>query len=94
MKQFLTIVFMMVTTAVYAQIEGDTVRQVGYTVFAGPAWQIAMDEYERKWLRDKQSYVIGAELDFLPKADDAFDRDYNYPTLSIGAMPHSRPVVG
>ena len=63
----------------------DTKRQVGYTVFAGPAWQIAMDKYERKWLRDKQSYVVGAELNFLPKADDAFDRDYNYPTMSLGA---------
>ena len=79
--------FLLLTTLpLRAAEEGDTARHVGYTVFAGPAWQIAMDEYERKWLRDKQSYVIGAELNLLPKADDAFDRDYNYPTLSIGAM--------
>lgn len=86
MKHFLTIVLMMAVTAVYAQTEADTTRHMGYTVFFNPAWQIAMDEYERKWLRDKQSYVIGAELNFLPKANDAFDRDYNYPALSIGAM--------
>lgn len=85
MRKLLTMILTTVALGCYAA-EGDTVRQVGYTVFAGPAWQIAMDEYERKWLRDKKSYVIGAELDFLPKADDAFDRDYNYPTLSIGAM--------
>ena len=86
MRHFLTMVFMIAMTAVYAQTEGDSARHVGYTVFFNPAWQIAMDEYEQKWLRDKQSYVIGAELNFLPKANDSFDRDYNYPTLSIGAM--------
>ena len=86
MKHIFTIVLMMAVTAVHAQTGGDTARHLGYSVFFNPARQIAMDEYERKWLRDKQSYVIGAELNFLPKANDAFDRDYNYPTLSIGAM--------
>jgi hypothetical protein len=59
---------------------------VGYSVFVLPQWQIAMDEYERKWLRDKFAFSFGAELNYraLPSDNDAFAEDYNYPTLSAG----------
>jgi len=73
--------------SVMAAERGDTLRRhVGFTVFAQPAWQIAMDEYERSWLRGKQSFVAGAELHYsaLPQDSDAFAEDYNYPTLSVG----------
>lgn len=73
--------------SVMAAERGDTLRRhVGYTVYAQPAWQIAMDEYERSWLRGKQSFVAGAELHYsaLPQDSDAFAEDYNYPTLSVG----------
>lgn len=63
---------------------GDSARHMGFTVFVNPAWQIAIDKYEKKWLKDRQAFAFGAELNMLPKVDDAFDRDYNYPTLSIG----------
>jgi len=64
----------------------DSVRHTGFTVYTGPAWQIAMDEYERRWLKGKSQWHIGAELNYtaLPCDSDAFAKDYNYPTLSLG----------
>ena len=75
------------STATAMAGERDSLSHTGLTLYGGPAWQIVMDEYERKWLRDKQAYVVGAELNYsaLPSDSDAFAEDYNYPTLSIGA---------
>ena len=86
MRRLLTILLLAACTATMAETKSDSARHTGYTVFTGPAWQIAMDEYERKWLRDKHAFVVGAELNYsaLPSDSDAFARDYNYPTLSAG----------
>lgn len=85
-KYGLFVITLFMSFTVKAQ-DRDTLRYIGYSVYANPVWQIAMDEYERKWLRDKQAFVVGAELNYsaLPSDSDAFARDYNYPTLSIGA---------
>ncbi len=87
MKAMLFCLLTMVGLYAYGGTDSDTVRHVGFTVYGGPAWQIAMDEYERKWLRDKQQTVIGVELNYsaVPSDSDAFAMDYNYPTLSVGA---------
>ena len=68
--------------------DGDSVRHVGFSFSLMPHWQIAMDQYERMWLQKKQGFAFGAELDFtsVPTDHDAFAEDYNYPTLSLGAM--------
>lgn len=86
MRRLLTILLLAACTATMAETKSDSARHTGYTVFTGPAWQIAMDEYERKWLRDKHAFVVGAELNYsaLPSDSDVFARDYNYPTLSAG----------
>ena len=78
---------LLLTTAVQAATGSDTLRHVGYTRHAGPAWQIATDAYERKWLRDRQAFSVGFEVNrhTLPADSDAFARDYGYPTLSLGA---------
>ena len=83
----LSLWLLFVCMTLHAATKGDSARHVGYAVYGGPAWQIAMDEYERKWLREKQAYIIGAELNYsaLPADSDAFAIDYNYPTLSLGA---------
>ncbi len=65
----------------------DTLCRQAVTVYAGPSRQIAIDGYERKWLRHKDGFVLGAELS-IPTAgpdDDGTDADYGYPTLSLGA---------
>ena len=81
-KYGLFVITLFMSFTVKAQ-DRDTLRYIGYSVYANPVWQIAMDEYERKWLRDKQAFVVGAELNYsaLPSDSDAFARDYNYPTL-------------
>lgn len=65
----------------------DSLRRVGFSLLASPAWQIAMDQYERKWLKGKRSFSLGAEINYsaLPNDSDGFAQDYHYPTLSIGA---------
>lgn len=65
----------------------DTLYRQTLTVYAGPSRQIAIDGYERKWLRHKDGFVVGAELS-IPTAgpdDDGTETDYCYPTLSLGA---------
>ena len=87
MRRILSLWLLLGCMTLHAATEGDSARHVGYTVFTGPAWQIAMDEYERKFLRNKQAFIVGAELNYsaLPSDSDAFAVDYNYPTLSLGA---------
>lgn len=64
----------------------DSVRHTGFTIYTGPAWQIAMDEYERRWLKGKRQWHIGVEVNYtaLPCDSDTFAEDYNNPTLSLG----------
>lgn len=66
----------------------DTLCRMGFSVYGGPTRQLAMDRYERKWLQGKNGMAVGAELEFssLGKADDGTNRDYNYPSLSLGAQ--------
>lgn len=88
MGRLLIIILMLASgSTLRASNDNDSLsRHTGFQVYVNPAWQIAMDEYERKWLRDKQALVIGAELNYsaLPSDSDAFAEDYNYPTLSLG----------
>ncbi len=88
MRKLLTLILTMMALCSHAaDTDGDTARHVGFTVYAYPQWQIAMDEYERQWLCDKRAFAVGVELNYraLPSDSDAFARDYNYPTLSVGA---------
>ena len=84
MHSLLIIFLLTVTTGAHAA--NDSLRHVGYSLLTSPAWQIAMDQYERKWLRNKNSFCFGAEINYntLPGDSDAVAQDYNYPTLSIG----------
>ena len=65
----------------------DSLRRVGWGVYFSPSRQIAMDQYERKWLNGKSQLSMGAELDFcsLPADSDAFAADYGHPLLTMGA---------
>ena len=85
MRKTLLCIFLFLSTVLYA-CEEDSTRHVGYTVYVFPQWQIAMDEYEQKWLHGKNASAFGAELNYtaLPSDSDAFAMDYHYPTLSLG----------
>lgn len=87
MRQLLLIWMFTVFADVYGATSADSLRHVGWTFMAGPAWQIAMDEYEQKWLHGKRAFSIGGEINYsaLPNDSDAFAQDYGYPTLSVGA---------
>lgn len=64
----------------------DSSRHVGFTVAAGPGRVIAMDSYEKKWLKNKSTVSLAAEVNLtrLPKDSDDFACDYNYPSLDFG----------
>ena len=65
----------------------DTLRRVGYSFYGGPTRQIAIDQYERKWLRGKNGMMVGAELNFAPSTDDdGTTDDYNRPQFGVGVM--------
>ncbi len=64
----------------------DSARHVGFTVSAGPGRIVAMDSYEKKWLKNRSTLSMAAEVNIikLPCDSDDFARDYNYPTLDFG----------
>ncbi len=47
---------------------------------------LVMDEYQRKWQKDKNmsNYDLQFIRTWLPSDSDAFARDFNYPNLTIG----------
>lgn len=53
----------------------------------GPSRQVAIDGYERKWLRGTSGLTAGLDLNcHTSDDDDGTNADYNFPTLSLGAM--------
>lgn len=73
----------------------DSSRHVGFTFAAGPGRVIAMDSYEKKWLKNKSTVSLAAEVNLtrLPKDSDDFARDYNYPSLDFGVRLNVNDVT-
>lgn len=73
----------------------DSSRHVGFTVAAGAGSVIAMDSYEKKWLKNKRTVSLAAEVNLtrLPKDSDDFARDYNYPSLDFGVKLNVNDVT-
>ena len=57
-----------------------------YEVKVNPGTVLATDKYVRKWLKTKRTWALAAELHYTPQPQDcdAFAKDYNYPTFSLG----------
>lgn len=68
-----------------------------WSVEAGymPEWQIPLDSYTRDWLRNRRSTNFHLEAGYtpLPQDSDAFARDYNYPSLSLGVALHLSQIT-
>ena len=66
--------------------DGKTPGHWGFSTSAVPATVVGMDQYVRKWLKQKSSFSIDLQANYasLPIDSNAFDRDYNYPELTLG----------
>ena len=65
----------------------DTLRHWGAELSVTPGRTIVMDEWQRKWQRDKNNFAIDFKLihAYLPSDSNDYARDYGFPTLSLGA---------
>ena len=61
-------------------------RHWGYGVSVNPNWQLALDEWVRQWLYDNDAFAVSVEAihSALPGDSSAIDRDFGYPTISVG----------
>lgn len=64
----------------------DSVAHWGGRVLINPSMQLALDKYTRKWLhrRENISYAVELRWQALPQDSFLIDRDYLYPTVSVG----------
>jgi len=64
----------------------DSIRHYGFKIDVAPGRIICMDQWQKKWQRNKQSTSIGFEINHsaLPSDSNAYSRDYNYPSFNYG----------
>lgn len=57
-----------------------------YELKVAPGKVLATDQYVKKWLKEKNTWSLAAELHYTPQPEDndEFAKDYNYPTFSLG----------
>ena len=57
-----------------------------YELKVNPGTVLATDKYVKKWLKEKKTWAVAAELHYTPQPEDNddFAKDYNYPTFSVG----------
>lgn len=57
-----------------------------YELKVNPGTVLATDKYVKKWLKEKKTWAVAAELHYTPQPvdNDDFAKDYNYPTFSVG----------
>lgn len=58
----------------------------GVAISVAPAKVLALDEYVKCWLKNKNALTLSAELihSTLPSDSDAFASDYGYPLFTVG----------
>lgn len=66
--------------------DNDSVRRFGCSFDVHPGKVISMDKYQKKWQKKTQSVSLNAQINYvsLPKDSDLFDKEYNFPKLSVG----------
>ena len=72
----------------------DSTKHYGFQVIVGNGKYINIDKYTKKFVKPSASYNISAEINHsaLPSDSNAFDNDYNYPSLSLGLRYHINNV--
>ena len=80
----LTLAFWPTVTAKGA--DADSLRHWGFGVALNPNWQLALDEWVRGWLYDKEAFAVSVEAvhSALPADSSAIDADFGYPTIAVG----------
>ncbi|MCI6159778.1 MAG: acyloxyacyl hydrolase [Prevotellaceae bacterium] len=87
MKKRLLIVFALFFCLLAdANEAADSLHRWGGEVSVSPGTTFAMDHYVRKWLKNKQNFMVAAELHYssLPQDSDSFAADFGYPVISFG----------
>lgn len=64
----------------------DTLHHWGVSLSGMPSKVVALDKYQRKWMKAGNNGSIALELlhTALPSDSDSFANDFGYPTLAIG----------
>ena len=72
--------------ATSAEEPADSTPHWGLTLSGGPSRLLVMDKYQRYYQKERKvfSFEIQANHISLPSDSDAFARDYDFPTFSIG----------
>ena len=100
MKKFLSIIFFIIAVvSIHADdsIINYPLSTINYQLDAKRHWGFALDggyglvikhsKWVKTFLQDQGMWSVGGELRYstLPSDSNAFDHDYNYPTLFLGA---------
>ncbi len=84
MKKHLIILFLLFSAGASAEeCDSITIPQTGIEVHYAPAQTLCLDQEPRIWTKTKETHAIAAQVNFTPTGN-AFARDYNYPTFSVG----------
>ena len=85
-KVWILIAFWLLKAVTVQAETTDSLRHWGYGVTLHPNWQLAIDEWVRDWLYDKEAFAVSVETmrSALPSDSSAIDADFGYPTLALG----------
>ena len=61
-------------------------KHIGFDLNISPGKLLSVDKYQKKWQKNDNSFSIDAHINYntLPSDSNAYDKDYGYPTLSLG----------
>lgn len=85
-KVWILAVFWLLKAVIVQAETTDSLRHWGYGVSLHPNWQLAIDQWVRDWLYDKEAFAVSVETmrSALPSDSSAIDADFGYPTLALG----------
>lgn len=84
MRKTILIPFILLSAVSSAEeCDSIAISQTGIEVRYTPAQTLCLDKEPRVWTKTKETHAIAAQVNITPTAN-AFARDYNYPTFSVG----------
>ena len=82
-KTILTLFIILSAVASAEECDSLSIPQTGVDVHYIPAQTLCLDQEPRIWTKTKETHAIAAQVNIKPTSN-AFARDYNYPTFSVG----------
>ena len=84
MRKTILIPFIILSAVASAEeCDSLSIPQTGVEVRYIPAQTLCLDQEPRIWTKTKETHTIAAQVNITP-TENAFARDYNYPTFSVG----------